>query len=225
MAMMMMMRIMRAMLMARLSMMLTKVLMVFMTMLMIYHETRMPRLMSMITLDESGKPGRLGGGSRAGRESCISPSSLDHPSRERRTGRRGVTRTGEWDEDDDDKDDDDIDDDDVEDDDDKDDDDLDDDDVEDDDDNDDDCRAVFGWPRATPLKPGSPCPAFSLPALLPDGHSTQDFSRESLEADYVVLLFLPEDGRLDTTELAAFRDQVQHRHNTRDLYWTCRPSR
>ena len=209
MAMMMMMRIMRAMLMARLSMMLTKVLMVFMTMLMIYHETRMPRLMWMITLAEPGKPGRLGGGSRAGRESCISPSSLYQPSRGRRTGRRGFRKTGEWDEDDDDKDDDN----------------LDDDDVEDDDDNDDDYRAVFGWPRATPLKPGSPCPAFSFPALLEDGHSTQDFSRESLEADYVVLLFLPEDGRLDTTELAAFRDQVQHRRNTRGLYWTCRTSR
>ena len=53
-------------------------------------------------------------------------------------------------------------------------------------------------------------PAFSLPALLEDGHTTEVFSRESLAADYVVLLFLPMDGRVDTTELAAFRDQVQH---------------
>ena len=70
--------------------------------------------------------------------------------------------------------------------------------------------ARWGCPPSSPLLPGSTCPAFSLLALLEDGQATKVFSRESLSADYVVLLFLPMDGSVDTTELAAFRDQVQH---------------
>ena len=66
-----------------------------------------------------------------------------------------------------------------------------------------------------PFLPGCTCPAFSLLALLEDGQATKVFSRESLKADYVVLLFLPMDGSVDTTELAAFRDQVQWRRNAR----------
>ena len=87
------------------------------------------------------------------------------------------------------------------------------DDNDDDNDNDDDYRV-----RPTSiLPPGSACPAFpaSLLALLEDGRTLKVFSRESLAADYVVLLFLPTDGSLDTTELAALREQVQWRRNMR----------
>ena len=99
---------------------------------------------------------------------------------------------------------------------------------DDDNDNIDHCRAMatqaetlswhaarWGCPPSSPLLPGSTCPAFSLLALLEDGQATKVFSRESLTADYVVLLFLPMDGSVDTTELAAFRDQVKSRRNTR----------
>ena len=46
----------------------------------------------------------------------------------------------------------------------------------------------------------------------------QVFSRESLAADDVVLLFLPMDGTVDTNELAAFGDQLKQRKNSRVNY-------
>ena len=65
-------------------------------------------------------------------------------------------------------------------------------------------------PRPAPLLlPGSPCPAFSLPALMEDGQTEKVFSRESFQADYVVVLFLPMDGSVDFSELAAFGAEVE----------------
>ena len=71
-------------------------------------------------------------------------------------------------------------------------------------------------PSSTLLR-GSTFPTFSLLALLEDGRTLRVFSWESLTADYVVVLFLPNpnERRLDTEELATLRKQVQHRRNRR----------
>ena len=71
-------------------------------------------------------------------------------------------------------------------------------------------------PSSTLLR-GSTFPTFSLLALLGDGRTLRVFSRESLAADYTVLLFLPNpiERRLDTAELATLRKQVQRRRNRR----------
>ena len=59
------------------------------------------------------------------------------------------------------------------------------------------------------LLPGFLCPYFSTLAVMEDGNTEKVFSRESFTSDFVVVLFLPMDGSVDTTELEAFGAEVR----------------
>ena len=67
----------------------------------------------------------------------------------------------------------------------------------------------WGASSSTLLLPGFPCPSFSTLAVMEDGNTEKVFSRESFSSDYVVVLFLPMDGSVDTTELEAFGAEVR----------------
>ena len=67
----------------------------------------------------------------------------------------------------------------------------------------------WGQRSSNLLLPPLPCPTFSSLAVMEDNLSESIFTSESFTEDYVLLLFLPNDGSVDKTELEAFSEELE----------------